>query len=63
MTIQMDDKTTIRDLVGRYPTTRPVFERYGIDYCCGGGKCLAEAAGEHNLELPELVIALEDALN
>ena len=63
MTIQVDDKTTIRDLVGRYPNTRPVFERHGIDYCCGGGKCLAEAAGEHNLNLPELVDALEAALN
>ncbi len=62
MTIQVDDKTTIRELVGRYPNTRPVFERHGIDYCCGGGKCLAEAAGEHNLNLPELVDALEAAL-
>lgn len=63
MTIQVNDKTTIRELVGRYPRTRPVFERHGIDYCCGGGKCLAEAAGEHNLKLPELVNALEEALN
>ena len=62
MTIQVDGNTTIRDLVGRYPQTRPVFEKYGIDYCCGGGKCLAEAAAEHNLKLPELVGALEEDL-
>ena len=31
MTLQVDGKMTIRDLVGRYPQTRPVFEEHGID--------------------------------
>jgi regulator of cell morphogenesis and NO signaling len=62
MTIQVDGKLTVRDLVGRYPQTRSVFEKYGIDYCCGGGKCLAEAARERGLKLPALVDALEKAL-
>ena len=44
MTFQVDEKTTVRDLVGRYPQTRPVFEKHGIDYCCGGGRPLADAA-------------------
>lgn len=61
-TIQVDAKTTIRDLVGRYPQTRPVFEKHGIDYCCGGGKCLTDAANEHGLNLRALVDALEKAL-
>lgn len=62
MAIQVDGKTTVRDLVGRYPQTRPVFEKHGIDYCCGGGMCLAEAASEHGLNLPGLVDALEKTL-
>jgi regulator of cell morphogenesis and NO signaling len=62
MTIHIDGQTTIRNLVGRYPQTRSVFEKHGIDYCCGGGKCLAEAAGERGLKLPELVSALEESL-
>ena len=62
MMIQVDGKMTVRDLVGRYPQTRPVFEKHGIDYCCGGGKCLAEAARERGLKLPALVDALEKAL-
>ena len=62
MTIQIDGKMTVRDLVGRYPQTRPVFEKHGIDYCCGGGKCLAEVANEHGLKLPTLVGALENTL-
>jgi regulator of cell morphogenesis and NO signaling len=63
MTIHIDDQTTVRDLAGRYPQTRPVFEKQGIDYCCGGGKCLAEAAGEHGLALPNLVAALQAAID
>ncbi len=50
------------DLVGRYPQTRPVFEKHGIDYCCGGGKCLADAANEHGLKLLALVDALGKTL-
>lgn len=63
MTIQMDGKTTVRDLVGHYPQTRPVFEKHGIDYCCGGGKSLAEAACEHGQELPKLIDALKETLD
>ncbi len=60
--IHVDGKTTVRELVGRYPHTRPVFEEHGIDYCCGGGQSLANAAKKHGLELPALVAALEKAL-
>lgn len=62
MAIQADGQMTVRDLVGRYPQTRAVFEEYGIDYCCGGDKCLADAAREHGIELPTLVDAVKTAL-
>lgn len=60
--IHIDGKITVRDLVGRYPQTRPVFEERGIDYCCGGGQSLTDAAQKHGLELPALVAAVEKAL-
>jgi regulator of cell morphogenesis and NO signaling len=60
--IGVEGSTTVRDLVGRYPQTRPVFEQFGIDYCCGGGQTLAVVAQKHHLELPTLVAALEKAL-
>jgi iron-sulfur cluster repair di-iron protein len=60
--IRIDGKTTVRELVGRYSQTRPVFEERGIDYCCGGGQSLADAVQKHDLELPALVAALEKAL-
>ena len=62
MTTHVDGKMTVRDLVGHYPQTRLVFEKYGIDYCCGGGKCLAEAAREHGLKVSALVDVLQKAL-
>ncbi|MCG3178273.1 MAG: Iron-sulfur cluster repair protein YtfE [Phycisphaerae bacterium] len=55
-------RTIVRDLVGRHPQTRKVFERHGIDYCCGGGKCLADAARESGGDLDSLVSAIEAAL-
>ena len=62
MSVQIDGNTTVRELVGRFPQTRKVFEQYGIDYCCGGGKCLAEAARENQAALPNLVRDIETAL-
>jgi regulator of cell morphogenesis and NO signaling len=62
MSIQVDGNTTVREFAGRYPQTRKVFEQYGIDYCCGGGKCLTEAAQESQAALPDLVRDIEAAL-
>jgi regulator of cell morphogenesis and NO signaling len=62
MSIQVDGNTTVRELVGRYPQTVKVLERYGIDYCCGGGKCLTEAVHDNQAVLPGLVRDLEAAL-
>jgi len=62
MSIQVNGTTTVRELVGQYPQSRKVFEKHGIDYCCGGGKCLAEAAPEGQAALPDLVRDIEAAL-
>jgi len=60
--IQINGKTTVRELVGRYPQTRKVFEEHGLDYCCGGGQSLADAAAKQGLEVSALVTALEKAI-
>ena len=62
MTAQINATTTVRELVGRYRQTRPVFEQYGIDYCCGGGQSLAAVAKARGLALPALVAALKQAI-
>lgn len=62
MDIRIDGNTTVRELAGRHPQTRKVFEEHDIDYCCGGGQSLAETAARQHLELSVLVSALEETI-
>ena len=52
---------TVHDAVAAIPGAQGVFERHGIDACCGGGLPLAEAAEAHDVELGRLLDALEAA--
>lgn len=49
----------VRDLVLETPAAARVFEKFGIDYCCGGSQTLADAcqAAHHSVE--EVAAALE----
>ena len=46
---------TIGDLVAKDYRTAGVFEKYGIDFCCGGKVALAAACQEKGIDLAELV--------
>jgi regulator of cell morphogenesis and NO signaling len=35
--------STVRELAREIPEATRIFEKVGIDYCCGGGKSLEEA--------------------
>ena len=50
---------TVREIALEQPHSIRVFERFGIDYCCGGRKPLAEACAEKQLAVDEVVAALE----
>ncbi len=52
---------TVREIALEQPTSIRVFEHYGIDYCCGGRKPLAEACAASNLEVDTVLAALENA--
>jgi regulator of cell morphogenesis and NO signaling len=52
---------TVREIALAEPTSIRVFEHYGIDYCCGGKKPLAEACAASNLEVDAVIAALEAA--
>ena len=54
--------TTVGDIVTRHPGTLPVFERLGIDYCCGGGRRLDEAASASGVGWQEVAAQIEAAL-
>lgn len=53
-------ETTVGAMVAAQPALARVFERLGIDYCCGGKKPLAELARARGLD-PATVVALLDA--
>jgi regulator of cell morphogenesis and NO signaling len=54
---------TVREIALEQPHSIRVFERFGIDYCCGGRKPLAEACVEKQLPVDEVLAALESASN
>jgi regulator of cell morphogenesis and NO signaling len=50
---------TVRELALEKPGATRVFEKLGIDYCCGGNKPLDEACQAANLRIDEVLQALE----
>ena len=52
---------TVREIALQEPSSIRVFEQYGIDYCCGGRKPLAEACAAKNVEVDAVIAALEAA--
>ena len=52
---------TVREIALEQPTSIRVFERLGIDYCCGGRKPLSEACEARSLKVNAVIAALEEA--
>jgi len=52
---------TVREIALEQSSSIRVFEHYGIDYCCGGRKPLAEACIAGKLEVNAVIAALEAA--
>ncbi len=52
-------ETTVREIALDQPASIRVFEKLGIDYCCGGRKPLAQACAERSLDLQSVLAALE----
>ena len=50
---------TLGDIVKDDPRAAAVLDRLGLDYCCGGGRTLKEAASARHLDLTPAVEALE----
>jgi regulator of cell morphogenesis and NO signaling len=52
---------TVRDIALEQPACIRVFERYGIDYCCGGRKPIEEACSTKGLNIEQVLADLEKA--
>ena len=53
--------TRIADIAAGNPATIRIFQRFGIDFCCGGKRPLREVCAEKQMTFGELRTALEDA--
>jgi len=57
-----DENTTLREIVTNYPQTRSVFEHFGLDYCCGGGRDLKTALEEKHISMEIFFPELKEAI-
>jgi regulator of cell morphogenesis and NO signaling len=58
-TINMQPTDTVRQIAVKVPGATRVFQRLGIDFCCGGGASLEEACIKAGLNSVEVLRSLE----
>jgi regulator of cell morphogenesis and NO signaling len=51
-------ETSVGQMVRERPGLASLFDRLGIDYCCGGRTSLAQACAEKGLDVDEVLLAL-----
>lgn len=59
MDTSLTPQRALGDLVAQNPARARVFERYGIDYCCGGRKSLADACTHQSLSVAGVLNELD----
>jgi len=53
------ENTTVADIATAIPSSVRVFQRHGIDFCCGGRTPLAVACREHGVSFTEIASTIE----
>jgi regulator of cell morphogenesis and NO signaling len=61
-TSKIDDASTVNEMIMRFPDTVAVFNRFGIDSCCGGAEPIADAARRDGADADALLAALREAV-
>jgi regulator of cell morphogenesis and NO signaling len=54
--MQIATQERLRDLAVALPGSTRIFEKFGLDYCCGGAQSLADACGKARIA-PQAVLA------
>lgn len=57
------DTMTIGEMVAENYRTAPVFKRYGIDFCCKGGRTIEDACVSKGIDPKPLLADLETAIS
>jgi regulator of cell morphogenesis and NO signaling len=55
----LDTAKTVREIAVEMPHATRVFEKLGIDYCCGGNRSLEAACAAANLQIDHVLKSLE----
>lgn len=58
----IDCTETVNAIVAKHPETLGVFNAFGIDTCCGGGKRVEDVVERHGIHAPTLCAALLEAI-
>ena len=59
--MSIDTMKTVREVAVEFPGATRIFEKLGIDYCCGGGKALEEACLAAGVSADNVIALLEEA--
>ncbi len=58
----LDLTMTINDSIARHPATLSVFNRFGMDSCCGRGASLRDAATRDGVDADVLLASLLEVI-
>jgi regulator of cell morphogenesis and NO signaling len=59
--MNLDATRTVREFATEIPNATRIFEKLGIDYCCGGGKPLEAACRQANIPVDDVLRSLQGA--
>jgi regulator of cell morphogenesis and NO signaling len=59
--VNLDATRTVREFATEIPDAVRIFEKLGIDYCCGGSRPLADACVQAEVSVEKVLRSLEDA--
>lgn len=60
--MEIDNNTKVGEVVRLNFKTAQLFEKYGIDFCCGGDTALSEACNNSNADIDELITEITTQL-
>jgi regulator of cell morphogenesis and NO signaling len=59
--MNLQPNRTVRELAVEIPGATRLFEKVGIDYCCGGQRSLADACSRAGVAVKDMITSLESA--
>ena len=60
--MNLEPNRTVRELAVEIPGATRLFEKVGIDYCCGGQRSLADACSKAGVPVKEIISSLKSAV-